>query len=87
MPGAADRQDLGRVVAAVVCGSLLLSCLVSFGYLEALRATRGEFYALALFSASGMCLLGQATDLIGGLQAWDEAGLPTEGSGSGVLGP
>jgi NADH-quinone oxidoreductase subunit N len=52
------------VVAAVVCASLLLSCIVAFSYLEALRATRGEFYALALFSAAGMCLLAQATDLI-----------------------
>src|SRR5207244_5893200 len=43
---------------------LLLSCLVAFSYLESLRATRGEFYALALFSAAGMCLLAQATDLI-----------------------
>jgi NADH-quinone oxidoreductase subunit N len=62
--GSAVNDAFGRVVSAVVCASLLLSCLVSFGYLEALRATRGEFYALALFSASGMCLLGQATDLI-----------------------
>jgi NADH-quinone oxidoreductase subunit N len=62
--GAAVTDGFARVVAAVVCGSLVLSCFVSFGYLEALRATRGEFYALALFSASGMCLLGQATDLI-----------------------
>ena len=62
--GAAVTDGFARVVAAVVCASLALSCLVSFGYLEALRATRGEYYALALFSASGMCLLGQATDLI-----------------------
>ena len=62
--GTAASDGFARVVAAVVCGSLLLSCLVAFGYLEALRATRGEFYALALFSAAGMCLLGQATDLI-----------------------
>jgi NADH-quinone oxidoreductase subunit N len=62
--GAAVSDGFARVVSAVVCGSLLLSCLVAFGYLEALRATRGEFYALALFSAAGMCLLGQATDLI-----------------------
>jgi NADH-quinone oxidoreductase subunit N len=62
--GAAASDGFGRVVSAVVCGSLLLSCIVAFGYLEALRATRGEFYALALFSAAGMCLLGQATDLI-----------------------
>src|SRR5438309_10890298 len=62
--GAAVSDGFARVVAAVVCAALALSCLVSFGYLEALRATRGEYYALALFSASGMCLLGQATDLI-----------------------
>src|SRR5207245_1072222 len=62
--GAAVTDGFARVIAAVVCGALVLSCFVSFGYLEALRATRGEYYALALFSASGMCLLGQATDLI-----------------------
>lgn len=62
--GAAISDGFGRVVAATVCGALVLSCLLAFGYLEALRATRGEFYALALFSAAGMCLLAQATDLI-----------------------
>ncbi len=62
--GAAMSDGFGRVVAATVCGALLLSCFVAFGYLESLRATRGEFYALALFSAAGMCLLAQATDLI-----------------------
>ena len=62
--GTAVSDAFGHIVSAVVCASLLLSCLVSFGYLESLRATRGEFYALALFSASGMCLLGQATDTI-----------------------
>src|SRR5258708_1558017 len=53
-----------RLVAALVRGSLFISCIVAFSYLESLRATRGEFYALALFSAAGMCLLAQATDLI-----------------------
>jgi len=62
--GAAVSDGFARVIAAVVCGTLLLSCLVAFSYLESLRATRGEFYALALFSAAGMCLLAQATDLI-----------------------
>lgn len=62
--GAATSDGLGRVMAAVVSGALLLSCLVSFSYLEGLNATRGEFYALALFAASGMCILAQATDLI-----------------------
>ncbi len=62
--GAAMSDGFGRVVAATVCGALLISCFVAFGYLEWLRATRGEFYALTLFSAAGMCLLAQATDLI-----------------------
>ena len=62
--GAAVSDGFGRVVAAVVCAALLFSCIVAFSYLESLRATRGEFYALALFSAAGMCLLAQATDLI-----------------------
>jgi len=62
--GAAVSDGFARVVAAVVCAALLLSCIVAFSYLESLRATRGEFYALSLFSASGMCLLAQATDLI-----------------------
>src|SRR5438067_8068943 len=62
--GAAVSDGFARVVAVVVCATVLLSCFVAFSYLEPLRATRGEFYALALFSAAGMCLLAQATDLI-----------------------
>jgi NADH-quinone oxidoreductase subunit N len=62
--GAAVSDGFARVVSAVVCGALLLSCIVAYSYLESLRATRGEFYALSLFAAAGMCLLAQATDLI-----------------------
>ena len=62
--GAAVSDPFAGVVAIIVCGALVLSSLIASGYLEALRATRGEFYALALFSAAGMCLLAQATDLI-----------------------
>jgi len=62
--GAAVADGLGRSIAAVICGTLVLSSLLAFGYLETLQAARGEFYALALFSAAGMCLLAQATDLI-----------------------
>ncbi len=62
--GAAVSDGFARVVAAVVCATLLLSCIVAYSYLESLRATRGEFYALSLFSAAGMCLLAQAADLI-----------------------
>ena len=62
--GAAVSDGFARVIAAVVCVALLLSSAVSYSYLESLRATRGEYYALSLFSAAGMCLLAQATDLI-----------------------
>jgi NADH-quinone oxidoreductase subunit N len=62
--GAALSDGLAHLMAATVCGALLLSCLLAFGYLESLNATRGEFYALALFSAAGMCLLSQANDLL-----------------------
>ncbi len=62
--GAAISDPFAGLIAIIVCGALLLSSLIASGYLEALKATRGEFYALALFSASGMCLLAQATDLI-----------------------
>jgi NADH-quinone oxidoreductase subunit N len=62
--GAAVSDGFAHVIAAVVCGALALSCLVAFSYLEALRSTRGEFYALAMFAAAGMCLISQATDLI-----------------------
>ena len=62
--GAATADGIGRAIAATVAGALLFSSLLAFGYLETLGASRGEFYALALFSASGMCLLAQATDLL-----------------------
>ena len=62
--GSAVSDGFARVIAAVVCGALLLSSIVAYSYLESLHATRGEFYALSLFSAAGMCLLAQATDLI-----------------------
>jgi len=38
--------------------------MVGSGWLQARGSERGEFYALALFSASGMSLLGMATDLL-----------------------
>jgi NADH-quinone oxidoreductase subunit N len=62
--GAATSDGLGRAIAATVAGALLFSSLLAFGYLETLGAARGEFYALAQFSAAGMCLLAQATDLL-----------------------
>jgi NADH-quinone oxidoreductase subunit N len=51
-------------VAVTVCAGLALSALVGSGWLAARSSERGEFYALAVFGAAGMVLLGMATDLL-----------------------
>jgi len=51
-------------VTVTVCGGLALSALVGAPWLHARGAERGEFYALLLFAACGMCLLGSAADLL-----------------------
>jgi NADH-quinone oxidoreductase subunit N len=51
-------------VTVTVCAGLALSALVGAGWLAARNAERGEFYALAVFGAAGMVLLGMATDLL-----------------------
>jgi NADH-quinone oxidoreductase subunit N len=62
--GQATADDFSAFVTVTVCASLALSALVGTGWLEARRAERGEFYALAAFAAAGMCLLGMASDLL-----------------------
>jgi len=42
----------------------LLTIAVSYGYLQRMNLMRGEFYALMLFSISGMMLMASAADLI-----------------------
>jgi NADH-quinone oxidoreductase subunit N len=59
---AADR--FSAFITVIVCGGLALSALVGRSWLDARDAERGEFYALALFGAAGMTLLGMATDLL-----------------------
>ena len=51
-------------VTVIICAGVALSALVSAGWLHARDAERGEFYALTLFAASGMALLGMASDLL-----------------------
>src|SRR5918911_399892 len=51
-------------VTVTVCAGVALSALVGAPWLEARRAERGEFYALALFASAGMSLLGMAADLL-----------------------
>ena len=42
----------------------MTSSFLSAGWLAARNAERGEYYALTLFAASGMALLGMASDLL-----------------------
>jgi NADH-quinone oxidoreductase subunit N len=51
-------------VAIVICAGLAMSALVANTFLQERRAERGEFYVLAMLSASGMVLLAQGTDLL-----------------------
>ncbi len=62
--GQATVDSFSTFVTVIVCGGMALSALVGAGWLRARQAERGEFYALALFGASGMALLGLATDLL-----------------------
>ncbi len=60
----ATADGFSAFVTVIVCAGLALSALVGAGWLEARDAERGEFYALALFGAAGMSLLGMASDFL-----------------------
>ncbi|MEI7705515.1 MAG: NADH-quinone oxidoreductase subunit N [Deltaproteobacteria bacterium] len=62
--GQAVSDGFAGFVTMVVCAGLALSALLGRGWLETRNMERGEYYALALFGASGMVLLGMATDLL-----------------------
>ncbi len=62
--GQAVSDGFSAFVTVVVCVGLVLSALLGRGWLEVRNMERGEYYALALFGASGMVLLGMATDLL-----------------------
>jgi NADH-quinone oxidoreductase subunit N len=62
--GQAVVDGFSVFVTITVCGGLVLSALVGAPWLHARDAERGEFYALALFAASGMSLLASAADLL-----------------------
>jgi len=49
---------------ATICAGLLLTALLGHGFLKPRDAERGEFYALCLLAAAGMCLLVQGNDLL-----------------------
>ena len=62
--GQAAVDAFSIFVTVVICLGVALSAMVSAGWLRARGAERGEYYALTLFAASGMVLLGMATDLL-----------------------
>jgi NADH-quinone oxidoreductase subunit N len=62
--GQAVVDSFSVFVTVTVCGGLVLSALVGAPWLDARGAERGEFYALALFAAVGMTLLGMVSDLL-----------------------
>jgi len=62
--GQAVVDSFSVFVTVTVCGGLALSALVGAPWLHARGAERGEFYALTLFAAVGMALLGMVADLL-----------------------
>jgi NADH-quinone oxidoreductase subunit N len=62
--GQATIDAFSVFVTVVICLGVGLSALVSTGWLHARDAERGEYYALTLFAAAGMVLLGMASDLL-----------------------
>jgi NADH-quinone oxidoreductase subunit N len=62
--GQATLDAFAIFVTVIICGGVALSALMSAGWLHAREAERGEFYALVLFAASGMVLVGMASDLL-----------------------
>ena len=73
----AVADNFSIFVTVIVCAGLALSALVGAGWLEARSSERGEFYALALFGAAGMCLLGMASDFLVGFIGIETMSLAT----------
>ena len=62
--GQAVADGFSGFVTVVICAGLVLSVLLGRGWLERRNMERGEYYALVLFAASGMVLLGMSADLL-----------------------
>jgi NADH-quinone oxidoreductase subunit N len=64
LQGFAVMDPFSSFLTVVVCAGTALAALLAAGFLQHRNAERGEFYALMLFSASGMSLLGLSSELI-----------------------
>ena len=62
--GQATVDAFSAFVTVIICAGVALLALMSAGWLRARDAERGEYYALTLFAASGMALVGMASDLL-----------------------
>jgi NADH-quinone oxidoreductase subunit N len=57
-------DGFGAFIGIAVCLALVMTFLLSQHYLRQMGRQRGEYYALLLFSASGMVLFSSATELL-----------------------
>ena len=64
LQGFAVMDPFSSFLTVVVCAGTALAALLAAGFLQHRNAERGEFYALMLFSAAGMSLLGLSGELI-----------------------
>jgi NADH-quinone oxidoreductase subunit N len=62
--GMVTLDGFSSFLGALFLASGLLAVAIAYGYLKRMDLERGEFYALILFSISGMMLMAQASDLI-----------------------
>ena len=62
--GFAVADGFASFAGAIVCAGLFATTLIGAGFLRPRAAERGEFYALCLMAAVGMCLLVRGSDLL-----------------------
>src|SRR3990172_11500646 len=62
--GTLSIDGFASFINFLLLGAGLLSIALSHDYLQRMNLARGEYYALMLFSISGMMLMGMAADLI-----------------------
>jgi NADH-quinone oxidoreductase subunit N len=64
LQGYAVMDPFSSFLTFVVCAGTALAALLAAGFLQHRNAERGEFYALMLFAAAGMSLLGLSAEFI-----------------------
>jgi NADH-quinone oxidoreductase subunit N len=57
-------DPFSALVSGVIAFAALLSCALSYNYLDELHINHGEYYALILFSVAGMLVMVSAVDML-----------------------